>query len=378
MRVLLTGATGFIGSHLVPELINAGHRVVGLSRSAAGADALTHAGAEVLRGDVNDFARLRAGAKTADAVIHAAFNHDFSNLKENSENDRKVIEMLGESLAGSDRPLLITSGTGLVRSETSGLAAETDPHVTSTEFPRAASEEAADVLIDKGMHVMVIRLPQVHDTRKQGRITHHIQLARQHGWVAYVGEGKNRLPAVHISDAVRLYRLALEKGSAGARYHGVDEEGVPMRDIAQVIGAGLNLPVESLTPEQAPAYFGSFANLAMIDLAASGAMTREQLSWNPSGSGLLADLRNMDYSVVLSLRRSPFLHSPTRFSCRLYWRFSSLIPADPKPKRAGHVTTATLDLRGPGQNRLRPKARLFLSLERRKSRFCGIIEPSEA
>jgi nucleoside-diphosphate-sugar epimerase len=296
MRVFLTGATGFIGSHLVPELINAGHRVVGLCRAPSGADALTRAGAEVLRGDVNDFDRLRAGAETADAIIHAAFNHDFSKLKKNSENDRKVIEILGESLSSSDRPLLITSGTGLVRSKTNGLAAETDPHVTSTEFPRAASEEAADVLIASGLHVMVIRLPQVHDTRKQGRITQHIQLARQHGWVAYVGEGKNRLPAVHVSDAARLYRLALEKGRAGTRYHAVAEEGVALRDIAQVIGAGLKLPVESLTPEQAPAYFGSFANLAMIDLAASSALTREWLNWNPSGPDLLTDLRNMDYS----------------------------------------------------------------------------------
>jgi nucleoside-diphosphate-sugar epimerase len=300
MRVFLTGATGFIGSRLVPELINAGHHVIGLSRSAAGADALSRAGAEVLRGDVNDLEALRLGAETADAVIHAAFNHDFSNLQKNSEDDRKVIEALGDALAGSDRPFLITSGTGLVRSKTNRPAAETDDHFTSTEFPRAASEEAADVLIAKGARVMVMRLPQVHDTRRQGRVTHHIQLARQHGRVAYVGEGKNRLPAVHVCDAVRLYRLALEKGSAGARYHAVDEEGVPMRDIAEVIGAGLKLPVESITPQQAPLYFGGFANLAMLDLAASSALTRQQLNWNPAGPDLLTDLRNMDYSVALS------------------------------------------------------------------------------
>jgi nucleoside-diphosphate-sugar epimerase len=241
---------------------------------------------------------LRTAAEAADGVIHAAFNHDFSNIRQNSENDRKVIETLGEVLAGSDRPLVITSGTGLARSKTGGPAVETDDHVTSTEFPRAASEEAADALIARGGRVMVMRLPQVHDTRKQGRVTQHIELARQHGRVAYVGEGKNRLPAVHISDAVRLYRLALEKGRSFARYNAVGEEGVALRDIAEVIGAGLKMPVESITPEQAPEYFGWLANLAMIDLAASSALTRQQLGWNPTGPDLLTDLRNMDYGVV--------------------------------------------------------------------------------
>jgi nucleoside-diphosphate-sugar epimerase len=298
MRVFLTGATGFIGSFLVPELINAGHHVVGLSRSDAGAEALTRAGAEVFRGDVNELDRLRTAAAAADGVIHAAFNHDFSNLKKNSEDDRKVIETLGQVLAGSDRPLVITSGTGLARSKTGAPAIETDDHVTSAEFPRAASEEAADALIAKGGRVMVMRLPQVHDTRRQGRVTYHIHTARQQGWVAYVGEGKNRLPAVHVSDAVRLYRLALEKGRAGARYHAVGEEGVALRDIAEVIGAGLKMPVGSITPQEAPEYFGWMAQLATIDLAASSALTRQQLGWNPTGPGLLTDLRDMDYRVA--------------------------------------------------------------------------------
>ena len=298
MRVFLTGATGFIGSFLVPELIDAGHHVVGLSRSDAGSEALTRAGAEVFRGDVNDLGRLCTAAEAADGVIHAAFNHDFSNLKQHSENDRKVIETLGEVLAGSDRPLVITSGTGLARSKTGGQAVETDDHLTSAEFPRAASEEAADVLIDKGGRVMVIRLPQVHDTRRFGRITQHIGLARQQGRVAYVGEGRNRLPAVHVSDAVRLYRLALENGQAGARFHAVAEEGVALRDIAEVIGAGLKLPVTSITPEQAPEYFGWLANLATIDLAASSALTRRHLGWNPTGPDLLPDLRNTGYGVA--------------------------------------------------------------------------------
>jgi len=201
-------------------------------------------------------------------------------------------------LADSDRPLVITSGTGLARSKTGGPAVETDEHVSSTEFPRAASEEAADALIARGRRVMVMRLPQVHDTRKQGRVTYHIETARRRGRVAYVGEGKNRLPAVHVSDAVWLYRLALEKGRAGARYHAVAEEGIALRDIAEVIGAGLKLPVESITPEEAREYFGSMAHLASIDLAASGTLTRQQLGWNPTGPDLLNDLRNMDYSVA--------------------------------------------------------------------------------
>jgi nucleoside-diphosphate-sugar epimerase len=298
MRVFLTGATGFIGSFLIPELINAGHHVVGLSRSDAGAEVLTRAGAEVFRSDVNDLERLRAAAKAADGVVHAAFNHDFSNLKQSSEDDRKVIETLGEVLAGSDRPLVITSGTGLARRKTGGPAVETDDHLTSAEFPRAATEEAADALIAKGGRAIVMRLPQVHDTRHQGRIAQHIQLARQKGRVAYVGDGKNRLAAVHVSDAVRLFRLALEKGHAGARYNAVGEEGVALRDIAEVIGAGLKMPVESITPEEAPEYFGWMAQLAMTDLAASSALTRQQLGWNPTGPDLLTDLRNMDYSVA--------------------------------------------------------------------------------
>lgn len=298
MRVFLTGATGFIGSFLVPELIAAGHTVIGLSRSEAGAAALSHAGAEVVRGDVNELDRLRSAAETADGIIHAAFNHDFSNLQQTSEDDRKVIAALGEALAGSDRPLIVTSGTGLARSRNGRPAMETDDHVTSAEFPRAATEEAADALIAKGGRVMVMRLPQVHDTRRFGRIAQHIQLARQWGRVAYVGEGRNRLPAVHVSDAVRLYRLALETGQAGARYHAVGEEGVALRDIAAVIGAGLKLPVESITPEEAPTYFGWLANLAMIDLAASSALTRQWLGWNPTGPDLLTDLCRMDAGVA--------------------------------------------------------------------------------
>jgi nucleoside-diphosphate-sugar epimerase len=298
MRVFVTGATGFIGSFLIRELINAGHHVVGLSRSEAGNEALTRSGAEVFSGDVNDLARLRIAAESADGVIHAAFNHDLANLKKHSEEDRKVIETLGEVLAGSDRPLIVTSGTGVARSKTGDPAVEADDHVTSAEFSRAASEEAADTLIADGGRVMVIRLPQVHDTRRFGRITQHIQWARKWGRVAYVGEGKNRLPAVHVSDAVRLYRLALEKGRAGARYHAVDEEGVALREIAEVIGVGMKMPVESITAEEASEYFGWLAKLATLDLSATSALTRQQLDWNPTGPDLLTDLRKMDYTAA--------------------------------------------------------------------------------
>ena len=298
MRVFLTGATGFIGAHLVPELVAAGHQVVGLSRSDDGAAALARAGAAVVRGDVNDLDRLRAAAATADGVVHAAFNHDVSNVKQHSEQDRRVIEALGEALAGSDRPLIITSGTGLAVSKPGRPAVETDGHHASAQFPRAATEEAADALIAKGGRVMVMRLPQVHDTRRQGRISLHIQLARRKGWVAYIGEGGARLAAAHVSDVVRLYRLALEQGQAGGRYHAVAEEGVALRDIAQVIGTGLKMPVRSIAPDEAADYFGPLAGLVTIDLAASSALTRRQLGWTPSGPDLLTDLRNMDYSLT--------------------------------------------------------------------------------
>jgi nucleoside-diphosphate-sugar epimerase len=298
MRVFVTGAAGFVGSLIVSELISAGHAVTGLSRSDAGADALVRAGAKAFRGDVNDLERLRGAAGAADGIIHAAFNHDASDLKQHSENDRKVIAALGAALAGTGRPLVITSGTGLVQSVAGQPARETDDHATSAVFPRAASEEAADALIDRGGNVMVMRLPQVHDTRRQGRIRWHIQIARKQGRVAYVGEGRNRVPAVHVSDAARLFRRALETGEAGARYHAVAEEGVTMREIAEVIGAGLGLPVESITPEQAPGYFGWLAQLAQLDLPASGALTRQQLDWVSTGPGLLADLRETDYSAT--------------------------------------------------------------------------------
>ena len=298
MRVFVTGATGFVGSFIVPELIRAGHDVTGLSRSDAGANALKSAGAEVVRGDVNDLERLHDAAGTAEGVIHTAFNHETSDQKQPSENDRRVIAALGAALAGTDRPLIITSGTGLVQSATGQPVRETDPAAPSATVPRAASEEAADALIEAGGHVMVMRLPQVHDTRRQGRLRWHIQIAKEQGRVAYVGAGRNRVPAAHVTDVAHLFRLALEHGRAGARYHAVAEEGVPLRDIAEVIGAGLRRPVESITPGQAPAYFGRLAELAALDLPASGAGTQRELSWSPTGPTLLADLRDTDYDAI--------------------------------------------------------------------------------
>jgi nucleoside-diphosphate-sugar epimerase len=298
MQVFVTGATGFVGSFVVPELISAGHDVAGLTRSDAGAEALARVGAKVVRGDVNDLEALRDAAGAADGVIHTAFDHDPAGQQEHSENDRKVIETLGAALAGSRRPLVITSGTGLVQAKAGQPVRETDEHAPSAAVPRAASEEAADAVAARGGNVMVMRLPQVHDTRRQGRIRWHILVAREQGRVAYVGEGRNRVPAVHVTDAARLYRLALEGGQAGARYHAVAEEGVPLREIAEAIGAGLGLPVESITPEQAPEYFGWLAQLAGLDLPASGALTQQQLDWIPTGPGLLTDLREADYGAI--------------------------------------------------------------------------------
>lgn len=296
MRVFVTGATGFIGSALVPELFGAGHQVVGLTRSDAGAKALTAAGAQAHRGDIYDLATIRAGAAQADAVIHLAFNHDFSKFAENCETDRRVIEALGETLAGTQKLLIVTSGTGMATSAAASLLTEDDPSVSAQVIPRAASEEAAAALAAQGLRVAIVRLPQVHNTVKQGLVTYAIQMAREKGASAYVGDGRNRWPAAHVSDVARLYRLALEKTGARATYHAVAEEGVPVRDIVEAIGRGLNVPVVSITPEQAPAHFGWLAHFVGWDIAASSAKTRAALGWNPTGPGLLTDLSNMNYA----------------------------------------------------------------------------------
>jgi len=295
MRIFVTGATGFIGSAIVPELINAGHQVLGLTRSDAGVKSLTAAGAQVHRGDLNDHESLRTGAAMSDGVIHTAFIHDFSKFQEVCEVDRRAIEVLGAALAGSDRPLLITSGTGIANSAPGRSATEEDAPDSAHPIPRVASELAADSLAAKGLRVGVMRLPQVHNTVKQGLVSYAIELARQKGVSAYVGDGRNRWPAVHVLDAARLYRLALENLEKGARYHAVAEEGVPMRDIAEVVGRGLKVPVTSVSPEEAPAHFGWLAAFAGRDLPASGALTQKRLAWRPAGPTLLADLEQMRY-----------------------------------------------------------------------------------
>jgi nucleoside-diphosphate-sugar epimerase len=292
MRVFVTGATGFIGIPVVKELIAAGHKVLGMARSDEGAKSLAAIGADVQRCSLEDLDSLRKGATGADAVIHLAFVHDFSKFVENCKTDQRAIETLGSVLAGSDRPFIVTTGTAGLAGP--GRVATEDMDVPPDfPFPRV-SEQTAFAL--KGVKASVMRLPQVHNTVKQGLVTYLIALAREKGISAYVGEGRNRWAAGHISDAARLYRLALEKHEAGAKYHAVGEEGVPMRDIAEAIGRGLKIPVKSMTPEEAKAHFGWLAMFATHDLQASSAQTRKKLGWNPTGPGLIADLDRMDYS----------------------------------------------------------------------------------
>jgi Nucleoside-diphosphate-sugar epimerases len=294
MRVFVTGATGFIGSALVPELINAGHQVLGLTRSDTGARSLIANGAEAHRGDLEDLESLRSGAAKSDGVIHCAFDHDFSNFVANCEKDRRAIETLGAALNGSGRPLIITSGTGMGNA-VPGQPATEDVFNSSHPNPRVASELAGASMLAAGVNVSVVRLPQVHDTVKQGLITPTVAIAREKGVSAYVGNGLNRWPAAHVLDVARLYRLALEKREPGARYHAAAEEGITIRDIAEVIGRGLKVPVVALSPEEAAGHFGWLAMFAGLDLPASSAQTRARLGWRPTGPGLIADLEQMRY-----------------------------------------------------------------------------------
>jgi nucleoside-diphosphate-sugar epimerase len=293
MRVFVTGATGFIGSAIVPELIHAGHQVLGMTRSDAGAESLIAAGAQVHRGDLEDLDSLRNGAANSDGVIHLAFIHDFSKFEANCEIDRRAIEALGSALAGSDRPLVITSGTGVARTPGRPSTEEDEPN---SPIPRVASEEEAASVAARDVRVSVMRLPQVHDTIKQGLISYLIAVAREKGVSAYIGDGLNRWPAVHVLDCARLYMLALEKGAAGTRYNAVGEEGVPLREIAEAIGRGLKLPVVSMSPEKAGEHFGWLAAFVGFDMPASSALTQKRLGWRPTGPGLISDLNNMRYS----------------------------------------------------------------------------------
>jgi nucleoside-diphosphate-sugar epimerase len=292
MRVFVTGATGFVGTAVVRELIDAGHQVLGLARSDAAAKSLVAVGAGVHRGSLEDIESLRSGAAAADGVIHTAFIHDFSNYGPAAEADRRAIEVLGAALAGSDRPLIATSGTLLAQRQ-GPLATEEDAH--NPNFPRK-SEEAALALTARGVRVSILRLPpSVHGIGDHGFVPQIISIAREKGVSAFIGDGLNRWPAVHRLDAAHLYRLVLEKGSAGATYHGVADQSVPTREIAESIGRGLNVPVVSKSNEAAADHFGWIARFFGIDSPASSARTQERLGWRPVQPGIIADLNAEHY-----------------------------------------------------------------------------------
>ncbi|HLG49974.1 MAG TPA: SDR family oxidoreductase [Reyranella sp.] len=294
MRVFVTGASGWVGSAVVQELLSAGHTVIGLVRSDEAAAKLAAAGAEVLRGSMEDLDSLKTGAARADGVIHTAFNHDFSKFAANAALDRGAIEAIGSVLEGSKRPLLVTSG--FARRAAGRIATEDDPAPpVSDSYPRA-SEQAAMALAERGVHASIVRLaPSVHGRGDHGFVPRLVALAREKGQAAYIDDGQNRWPGVHRLDAARLYRLALERGTRGERYHAAAEEGVPFKDIAGAIGKGLGLPVVAKTGDAISDHFGWFAGFAAMDMAASSDRTRKTLDWTPTHPGLLDDIAHAGY-----------------------------------------------------------------------------------
>jgi nucleoside-diphosphate-sugar epimerase len=294
MQIFVTGATGFIGTELVKELIAAGHQVRGLTRSEAGARQLEAVGAEVHHGNLKDLDSLRSGATGMDVVVNLAFNHDdMSKFAESGQDERAAIDALG-SVLEPGKLLVVTSGTGLADGTPGQLRLETDPPVST--LPRNP-EAAARAVAERGVHIAIVRLPQVHDTRKQGLVPYLTETARQKGVSAYVGDGTNRWAAAPLADVAHLYRLVVEQTGPGVTvYHAVQEEGVALREIAQTIGKGLEIPVVSLDKEEAAAHFGWLAHFAGLDMPASSEWTRKKLDWQPTGPGLINDLTNMKYS----------------------------------------------------------------------------------
>jgi len=297
MRVFLTGATGFIGSHIIPELLGRGHQVLGLTRSEAGARQLEAAAVDVHRGDLEKPETLASGVAEADAVIHCAFDHNFANFFENTRKDERNIAAMGEALEGTQKPILITSGVGLGTPLNGGPATE-DVLNPRHANPRIATELAGAVLTARRIDVRTIRLPQVHDTVRAGLITPLVAEARRAGAVAYLGDGQTRWSAAHVSDVAKLYVLALEKGEPGARYNASVEEGVTARAIAEAIGKGTGLPVCSVAADECEHYFGWMTPFAGLDMTASNAWTRARLGWEPTGPDLLTDLAAMNYSAL--------------------------------------------------------------------------------
>jgi nucleoside-diphosphate-sugar epimerase len=296
MRIFITGATGFIGTELVKELIEAGHQVRGLTRSEAGALQLKAAGAEAHHGTLEDLDSLRSGATGMDAVVNLAFNHDdMSKFTQSGEIERQALEALA-SVLDPGKILVVTSGTGLAAGAPGHIRTESDPTSNNPNVPRNP-ELVAQSAADRGLHVTIVRLPQVHDTRKQGLVPFLTRLAREKGVSAYIGEGTNRWAAAPLPDVAHLYRLAIETSGPGLTvYHAVQEEGIPLRAIAEALGTGLKVPVVSLTPDEAALHFGWLTHFAALDMPASSEQTRKLLHWNPTGPGLIEDLTNMDYA----------------------------------------------------------------------------------